>query len=374
MNPRAAVDFDVLVIGGAPVGCAVARDAVGRGLTVALFEAGDLGGDFAGQLLLTGRETTTLTDEVETDILRRICPHLMPDKESPGSWLERLGLRPRQPAMPATLNAQRFAVLNARDAQDRGAQIVPNTPVVEFRATDGVWVATLADSRKVTARVVMDTTGNDRPNGPTETWTLALYADDRHVRDAEFQTTCATGHIAAGHRAQPASGAVWSSDPISLPPADSPDFCMSVEPLPLFRSGPVPAARARKLAEDVVAEMAPFVQMIGKRWTHHATLPGGDFNVASADSLRADLHRQHPDVPRPVLDRLFTAYGTEAFTILDAPRGRQFGDGLTEAEVSWLRAREWAQSAADVLWRRTTLGPATPQDGVNQLAQFFATA
>ena len=39
-----------------------------------------------------------------------------------------------------------------------------------------------------------------------------------------------------------------------------------------------------------------------------------------------------------------------------ADLGRDFGAGLTEAEVDWLIAREYAQSAADILWRRTRLG------------------
>ncbi len=38
----AAPPFDLLVIGGGVNGCAIARDAAGRGLRVALCEAGDL--------------------------------------------------------------------------------------------------------------------------------------------------------------------------------------------------------------------------------------------------------------------------------------------------------------------------------------------
>ena len=36
--------------------------------------------------------------------------------------------------------------------------------------------------------------------------------------------------------------------------------------------------------------------------------------------------------------------------------GRYFGATLTEAEVRYLIEREWAQSAEDILWRRTKLG------------------
>ncbi len=36
--------------------------------------------------------------------------------------------------------------------------------------------------------------------------------------------------------------------------------------------------------------------------------------------------------------------------------GRDFGCGLTEAEVRYLVENEWARKAEDVLWRRSKLG------------------
>jgi glycerol-3-phosphate dehydrogenase len=36
--------------------------------------------------------------------------------------------------------------------------------------------------------------------------------------------------------------------------------------------------------------------------------------------------------------------------------GEDFGATLTEAELNWLRTSEYAQSAEDVLWRRSKLG------------------
>ena len=40
--------------------------------------------------------------------------------------------------------------------------------------------------------------------------------------------------------------------------------------------------------------------------------------------------------------------------------GRDFGGGLTEAEVVYLRDQEWARTADDVLWRRSKLGLHVP--------------
>ncbi len=39
-----------------------------------------------------------------------------------------------------------------------------------------------------------------------------------------------------------------------------------------------------------------------------------------------------------------------------ADLGRDFGCGLTEAELDHLARDEWAQTADDVLWRRSKLG------------------
>ena len=42
--------------------------------------------------------------------------------------------------------------------------------------------------------------------------------------------------------------------------------------------------------------------------------------------------------------------------------GDDLGAGLTTREVRWLRDREWARTADDVLMRRTKLGLVAPPD------------
>ena len=54
-------------------------------------------------------------------------------------------------------------------------------------------------------------------------------------------------------------------------------------------------------------------------------------------------------------------YGTRAHTIVSGARsmadlGTCFGSDLTEAEVGYLVDEEWAETAEDILWRRTKLG------------------
>ena len=59
--------------------------------------------------------------------------------------------------------------------------------------------------------------------------------------------------------------------------------------------------------------------------------------------------------------RLIRAYGTEATKILGDARGaedlgRDFGHGVTAAELDWAIANEWVGTGDDFLWRRTRLG------------------
>jgi glycerol-3-phosphate dehydrogenase len=47
--------------------------------------------------------------------------------------------------------------------------------------------------------------------------------------------------------------------------------------------------------------------------------------------------------------------GAPAADLLAGGLGRNLG-GVFEAELDYFKANEWAQSSADVLWRRTKLG------------------
>jgi glycerol-3-phosphate dehydrogenase len=69
---------------------------------------------------------------------------------------------------------------------------------------------------------------------------------------------------------------------------------------------------------------------------------------------------------KPFLDeqqarRLACAYGTRLERVLGNARsledlGPSLGPGLLAAEVRYLMQQEWAQTADDVLWRRSKLG------------------
>jgi glycerol-3-phosphate dehydrogenase len=116
----------------------------------------------------------------------------------------------------------------------------------------------------------------------------------------------------------------------------------------------------RRLAEDVLAKLAHFFPR-SRPWTAGSPLPGGDFIYDGLETLTARTQRQWPFLTPDHARRLTRAYGTRVNTVLKdvskaADLGVNFGADLTAAEVRYLMANEWAQTADDVLWRRSKLG------------------
>ncbi|MBR0656804.1 glycerol-3-phosphate dehydrogenase [Roseomonas arctica] len=115
----------------------------------------------------------------------------------------------------------------------------------------------------------------------------------------------------------------------------------------------------RRLAEAAVARLAPLLGAASEPgWTAEAALPGGDFPVTGRDALAARLRAEAPTLSTTAAARLAATYGTRALRITGcrAGLGRDFGGGLSEAELGYLMDVEWARTAEDVLWRRTKLG------------------
>jgi glycerol-3-phosphate dehydrogenase len=132
----------------------------------------------------------------------------------------------------------------------------------------------------------------------------------------------------------------------------------------------------RRLAESAMAKLMPYFPAAGGAWTARVALPGGDFPHDGVPALVAALQRDHDFLSDYWAARLVHAYGTEAATLLAGARkpsdlGRDFGATLTEAEVRWLVAHEFARTAADVVWRRTKLGLRLSKDQIAELATFM---
>jgi len=135
----------------------------------------------------------------------------------------------------------------------------------------------------------------------------------------------------------------------------------------------------RRLAEHALEKLEPFLASPTRAWTATAPLPGGDLPGADFEAFLARLQRTRPWLPADLARRLARAYGSRVERLLgdatDLPGlGQDFGGGLTQAEVTYLRDQEWARTAEDVLWRRSKLGLHVPPATRDALRAFFGTA
>ena len=117
----------------------------------------------------------------------------------------------------------------------------------------------------------------------------------------------------------------------------------------------------RKLAEHALAKLLPLLGQAKRAWTRGAVLPGGDLPRKDFEGFLLEFERAYPFLGAENARRIARAYGTRASRFLAGAGtrgdlGRDLGHGLTEAELAYLAAEEWALSADDVLWRRTKLG------------------
>jgi glycerol-3-phosphate dehydrogenase len=134
----------------------------------------------------------------------------------------------------------------------------------------------------------------------------------------------------------------------------------------------------RRLAEAVLARLAHFFQP-RPGWTFKVPLPGGDFPHDQLEKRVAQARQTWPFLAEDHARRLVGAYGTRIDRILGAAKslddlGTSFGVDLTEAEVRYLMRHEWAQTADDVLWRRSKLGIHFSAEQREGLARFMAAA
>jgi glycerol-3-phosphate dehydrogenase len=132
----------------------------------------------------------------------------------------------------------------------------------------------------------------------------------------------------------------------------------------------------RRLAEQALALLAEHRPVNGP-WTAEARLPGGDFRANAMGELVRDLSLRFPFLVRTHVERLARGYGTRAPHAIGDPRraedlGQFIGADLSEAEVDYLVAEEWAEEPADILWRRSKLGLRFGAEETARLAAYLA--
>lgn len=206
--------YDILIIGGGINGAGIARDAAGRGLKVLLCEKDDLAAHTSsastklihGGLRYLEQYDFALVRKAlkEREVLLRAAPHIIwplrfvlpHHKQLRPAWLIRLGLllydhlggRKLLPATTTRTRADsdvfaplkpdfnkgfeysdcwvedaRLVVLNAIDAQQRGATILTRTACVALRQTGDGWTADLRSEggqiQQVEAKAIINAAG-----------------------------------------------------------------------------------------------------------------------------------------------------------------------------------------------------------------------
>ena len=314
----------------------------------------------------------------------------------------------------------RLVVLNARDAAQRGAAIYPREAAVAARYQDGRWEVSTSRGRTLAARVLLNAAGpwaetvardllgladpprlhlvagshivTRRVNRTADAWMLQqpdrrivfvipyeqeyslIGTTERDVSDPATRSISADEEdylLAAANRflAKPlaASDIVWRYTGVR--PLVLEEGKDARETTRDWRLVPHPETAAmtviggkittyRLLAEAVLKQLFPHT----KPWTAAAPLPGGGVEREKGETageafarwLRV-LKARHPDYDPRIIDRMAHLWGTDSEAMLATGLGHNF-DGVFEAELAYMRDREWAQSAEDMLWRRTKLG------------------
>jgi D-erythritol 1-phosphate dehydrogenase len=464
--------IDLLVIGGGINGAGIARDAAGRGLSVVLVEARDLGAHTSsassklihgGLRYLEHYEFRLVAEALaEREILLKVAGHLTwPTRfiapHAPGlrpRWMIRVGLflydhLARRSILPGShavrldrppywsglrrelkhgfifsdcrVDDARLVVVNALDAARRGARILVGVECRSATRQNGAWHIELSSGERMQARAVVNAAGpwvkevlNQRIGQVTRDslrlvkgshivlpklyegeHAFILQNDDRRVvfmipyegrftllgttdvdfdgdaasveaSDAEVDYLCrAAGRYLA--RAPTAAEVLWRyagvrplyDDGSDDPSAITRDYILRVDdtegkaPVLSVFGGKI--TTYRRLAEHALEKLAPYFPAMKRAWTAQAPLPGSDFT--DREAAKRELQQRYPAIAPNVLQGVFRRHGTLVPEVLgDGQLGEYYGAGLTEREVAYLREREWARTAHDVLWRRTKSG------------------
>ncbi len=150
-------------------------------------------------------------------------------------------------------------------------------------------------------------------------------------------------------------------------PSDvSRDYKLSVETdgrgrLPLLSVYGGKITTYRKLAEAALKNLAPWFTAMKSPWTVQQPLPGGDIPNCDFERFLTELGNAYPQLPPVVLRGVAQRHGSLAREVLQDVRnvsglGENFGAGLFGREVDYFIEREWAQTAEDILWRRSKAG------------------
>ena len=201
-----------------------------------------------------------------------------------------------------------------------------------------------------------------------------------HIDSGEIDYLCAAVSRYFAQTVRP-QDVVWSysgvrpllDDEEADPASVTRDYALELDqhPAPLLTVFGGKITTYRKLAESAVDILARHIGSRAPAWTAHALLPGGDLPRGAYAGFLRSLERAHPWLPAMLRYRYAHAYGTRIAHILGEARsvadlGEELLPQLYEREADYLCRVEMAQTAEDILWRRTRLGLHVGRDGRKQ--------
>ncbi len=83
--------------------------------------------------------------------------------------------------------------------------------------------------------------------------------------------------------------------------------------------------------------------------------------MGNYNAFRDEMFERYKGFPRDLLDGVVRRHGSRTTQVLGEAKsveelGTNFGAGLTAREIDFLVADEWAETAEDILYRRTKCG------------------
>jgi glycerol-3-phosphate dehydrogenase len=430
--------FDLAVIGGGINGVGIARDAAGRGLKVFLCDKGDLAGATSsasskmihGGLRYLEQYDFKLVREslAERTVLLRSAPHLVRPMRfvlphAPGlrpRWMVRAGLilydhlggagalpgtesirrddDPRGAALnhrsrhgfvysDCVVDDARLTVAVARDAAQHGADIVTRRALVGATREATSWRLTLSDGREIEARILVNAAGP---------WA----AEVQHLAGLKGRARLRLvkgSHIVV-HR-------LYEGDHAYLLQNDDRRVIFVIpyeRDFTLIGTTDVPFEGDPGAAEISDEETAYLLRAVGRWlrdppyegdivWRYAGVRPLYDDGAGSASAVTRDYVFDLDTDGAPALSvfggklttfRRLAEHALDRLGIPGAwtatatlPRGREIGPELSDEDIRWFIEHEWAQTADDILWRRTKLGLHTaPGEAARISARLVAAA
>ncbi|AUM14449.1 glycerol-3-phosphate dehydrogenase [Ketobacter alkanivorans] len=133
----------------------------------------------------------------------------------------------------------------------------------------------------------------------------------------------------------------------------------------------------RRLSLAAMKSLKAYLPEINNVEDENTTLPGGDIGETDYDVWVALVQQQYEWLDGQCCKRLCDTYGTRMHSLLSGCRhiddlGHHFGAGLFQQEVDYLMQQEWANTAEDIIWRRSKLGLRLDPQQIAALSAYVA--